>query len=172
MNALPTENPVRGSILSAKQKFVPEIIILKMEDRSWTGGLVQGEGCIFSDYRKGGHSTCLDISVGMTDPAPVFRFSDLVGLTRPSRPKKHANIRMKPYWRKDVIGLRALRVLSEIQPFLTGERLKEAQKALTFFSPRGHHRGCFRPVDIWPSDEFPLRRRPRYLTSTETVTRK
>src|SRR2546428_6490170 len=86
-----------------------------------------------------------DLSVGMTDPAPVFRFSDLVGLTRPSRPKQHANIRMKPYWRKDVIGLRALRVLSEIQPFLTGVRLKEDQKALTFFSTRGIQRRCIRP---------------------------
>src|SRR2546425_9974802 len=117
MKALPTGNPVRGTILSPKQKFLPEIIILKMEDRSWTGGLVQGEGCIFSHYRKGGHSTCLDLSVGMTDPAPVFRFSDLVGMKRPSKPKQRANVKLKPLWRKDITGLRALRVLSEIQSF-------------------------------------------------------
>src|SRR2546428_2527727 len=112
-----------------------------------------------------------DLSVGMTDSAPVFRFSDLVGLTRPSRPKQRANVKLKPLWRKDIAGLRAFRVLHEIQPFLAGERLRGAQKALTFFSPMGYHRGWFRPIDVWPPNEFPLRgRRGRYLfKSTETV---
>jgi hypothetical protein len=97
----------------------------------------------------------------MTDPAPVFKFSDVVGLPRPSKakPAQTANPNHKPKWLKAVTGLRALRVLREIQPFLFGEKSREVEKALTFFSPTGYRDGCFRPIEIWPREEFPLRRR-------------
>jgi hypothetical protein len=145
----------------SERSDVPEIVIGALEDRSWVGGLAQGEGCTQSHYAKIVDSTAIELSVSMIDPAPVFQFSDIVGLARPSKPKpaQTANPNYKPKWLKSVIGLRALRVLKEIQPFLFGEKSREVEKALTFFSPTGYRQGHFRPIDIWPREEFPLRRR-------------
>jgi hypothetical protein len=50
-----------------------------------------------------------------------------------------------------------MRVLNEISPFLVGGKLKEAEKALIFFAPTGHHPGKLKSRDIWPPEEFPLR---------------
>lgn len=140
---------------------IPEVIIPALEDRSWAGGLTQGEGCTQSHYARLVDYTTIELSVSMTDPAPVFKFSDVVGLPRPSKPKpaQAASPNNKPKWLKGVTGLRALRVLREIQPFLFGEKWREVEKALAFFSPTGYRSGCFRPIDIWPREEFPLRRR-------------
>ncbi len=145
----------------SERRDIPAVVIGALEDRSWVGGLAQGEGCTGSHYAKQVDSTAIELSVLMTDPAPVFQFSDIVGLARPSKPKpiQTANPNYKPKWRKSVSGLRALRVLSEIQPFLFGEKSREVTKALAFFSPTGYRDGCFRPIEIWPPEEFPLRRR-------------
>jgi hypothetical protein len=90
----------------------------------------------------------------MTDPEPIFKFSDHVGLTHPSKPVKNHD--WKPNWHKNIAGLRALRLLREIGPFLLGGKRKEAERAIDFFSPSGSHRGRFRNCDIWPSSEFSL----------------
>jgi len=105
--------------------------------------------------------TTVELSISMTDPAPVFQFADIVGLPRPSKPKppRIAEPNSKPKWMKGVTGLRALRALEEIRPFLFGEKAREVERALAFFSPTGYRDGCFRPIDIWPRKEFPLRRR-------------
>jgi hypothetical protein len=146
--------------LSGRQE-IPEVIIPSIEDRSWVGGLTQGEGCTQSHYARLVDSTTIELSVSMTDPAPVFKFSGIVGLPRPSKPKPvlAASPNYKPKWLKGVTGLRALRVLKEIRPFLFGEKSREVEKALAFFSPTGYRAGCFRPIEIWPRDAFPLRRR-------------
>ena len=140
---------------------IPTVVIRALEDRSWVGGLSQGEGCTQSHYARLVDSTTIELSISMTDPAPVFKFSDIVGLARPSKPKplQIANPNYKPKWLKGVTGLRALRVLREIQPFLFGEKAREVERALAFFSPTGYRNGCFRPNEIWPREEFPLRRR-------------
>ena len=52
---------------------------------SWVGGLIQGEGCIESHYVKSMDSTAIQLAFGMTDPEPIFKLCDLVGLSRPSR---------------------------------------------------------------------------------------
>ena len=107
------------------------------------------------------NSTMIELSISMTDPAPVFQFSGIVGLARPSKPKpvQTGTPNHNPKWLKSVTGLRALRVLGEIQPFLFGEKAREVERALAFFSPTGYRQGHFRPIDIWPREEFPLRRR-------------
>jgi hypothetical protein len=143
----------------SKRPKIPAMVIPTLEDRSWTGGLTQGEGSIESHYMKSVDFTTVVFSVSMTDSAPVLRFSDLVGLPKPSKPKPNTNSMYKAAWRKEVTGLRALKVLREIQPFLLGEKLREAEKALSFFSPNGYRLGHFRPADIWPRDEYPLRKR-------------
>ncbi len=138
---------------------VPEVIITSTDDRAWVGGLVQGEVTLESHYVKMSDSTTLILGLRMTDPHPVFRFADLCGLPRPNRPTERPN-RWQPIWRKDVSGIRALRVLKEIQPFLVGQKLREAQKAFDFFDLNGYRRGCFYSSAIWPPDEFPFRRHP------------
>lgn len=144
-------------IVSPRQRIVPGVVITSAEGRSWVGGLIQGEGCIESHYVKSMDSTAIQLAFGMTDPDPIFKFCALVGMSRPSRPKDdHV---FQPVWVKRAVGLRALRIVQEVHPFLMGEKLREAERALDFFSPRGYHRGCFRPPDIWPTEEFPLRRR-------------
>jgi hypothetical protein len=137
---------------------VPQIIIPSSEARGWVGALIQGEGCISSCYVKVTDSTTIDLSVGMTDPAPIFKFSDYAGTSRPTRPKSHQH--EKPSWTKRVYGRRAFRILQEVLPFLVGEKLREAERALTFFRQDSYYRGCIRPITIWPPSEFPLRRRP------------
>src|SRR4029077_4700583 len=79
------------------------------------------------------------------------------------------NHEWRPQYRKNIAGLRALRVLQEILPFLVGQKLREAQRALEFFGPRGLHRGCYRNGDIWPLNEFPLRTKARGKLSEPTV---
>jgi hypothetical protein len=141
------------------QRKVPEVIISSLENRAWVGGLHQGEGCTQSHYAKRSDSTTVDICVSMTDRAPIYKFSELVGLSPPLGPRIRADARLKPMWRKEFTGLRVLRVLREILPFTVGEKAREIVRALEFFGPAGTRRGCYRPVEIWPPDEFPLRRR-------------
>lgn len=138
---------------------VPEVIIAETNDRAWVGALVQGEGSIGFHYIKVSDSTTLNIDMRMTDSEPVFRFADLCGLSRPERAKKRPN-RWQPIWRKNIAGIRALRILKEIQPFLVGQKLREAEKAFGFFDSNGYRRGCFWSSVIWPPEEFPFRRHP------------
>lgn len=55
----------------------------------------------------------------------------------------------------------------EILPFLIGQKLEEAKRALEFFSPDGYREGKYSAYDVWPDDEFPLRKRglARYAQS-------
>ena len=96
----------------------------------------------------------------MTEAAVIFQYSRLLNLAGPYQPKQ-LNQDSTELWLKQISGMRALRVLTEIRPHLVGERLREAKRALEFFYPDGYHRGGrFTSADIWPQDEFPLRRRP------------
>ena len=147
-------SPVTGS---CRQKSVSEIIIPNMEDRLWVAGLIQGEGCIESFYVEATDCTAMLLTLGMTDSAVVFKYSDLIGLPRPAKP--HIRPGEKPIWRKSIVSLRAIRVLREITPLLLGDKFREAERALTFFDGDGYHEGCVRPQEIWPTGEFPLRRR-------------
>jgi len=140
-----------------RRETTPEIAIPNVEDRYWVAALIQGEGCIESFYVEATDSTALLVTLGMTDSAVVFRYSDLVGLPRPAKP--HIRAEDKPIWRKSIVGMRALRILRGITPLLLGDKLREAERALTFFDDNGYHKGCARPVEIWPTGEFPLRRR-------------
>ena len=151
---IPTANPGIGSF---KQKTIPEVIIPNMEDRYWVAALIQGEGCIESFYVAATDCTAILLTLGMTDSAVVFRFSDLVGLPRPAKPRNRSG--GKPTWRKSIVSMRAIRVLREITPLLLGDKLREAERALTFFDCDGYHEGCARPTQIWPTSEFPLRKR-------------
>ena len=143
----------------AHQRHIPEVIIPSKIGRLWVAGLVQGEGCFQARFYEEYDVTRFNIDVSMADSEPVFKFSDYVGLSHPSKPVKNHD--WKPNWHKNVSGLRAFRVLREIRPFLLGEKLKEAEKALAFFSPDGSHPGCFGNLEVWPRDAFPWRTKKR-----------
>ncbi len=141
------------------QQHIPPTIIATTVGRCWVAALIQGEGCIQSVYRQNEGLTYLELDTSMVDPMPIFRLSAYFGLSRPSKPIKNQN--WKPLWRKSISGLRALRVLQEILPFLVGQKQREAERAVTFFAPRGFHEGKFSTSDIWPRNEFPLRSKKR-----------
>jgi hypothetical protein len=141
-----------------RQGRVPKVIMRNRMDRAWSGALVQGEGAIVAHYSKRVDVTSLDIRVEMTDPDPVFRLCDLGGVARPQKTMP-SQPRRKPKWQCVFGGLRAYRILQEILPFLFGEKLKEAKRALEFFAPAGFTKGRFGGYDVWPFDDFPLRKR-------------
>jgi hypothetical protein len=153
----PRDRPSAPNSRLTNQHRVPEIVITNVEERPWVGALVQGEGCFYPHYVKTSDSTTLAIETRMTDPEPIFKFSDLCGMPRPSRPRLRPGF--KPIWRKGILGIRALRIAREIQPFLFGEKKEEAEKAIVFFGPHGYHRGRFNASDVWPSNQFQLRRK-------------
>jgi hypothetical protein len=144
------------------QRNIPAVIIPTTVGRCWVAGLVQGEGCFQARFRKQVDATYLNLDVSMADPEPIFTFSDYVGLSHPLKPVRNHD--WKPNWHKNVSGLRALRVLQEVHPYLLGEKLKEAEKAVTFFTPYGIHSGCFGNLDVWPTSEFHWRTKRRGST--------
>lgn len=150
-----------------QQSLVPLVLIAENEQRAWVGALIQGEGCIQCRYVEESGSTQLQLSLSMVDPAPIFTLARYYGLQSPRKPTK--NHQWKPLWRKNISGLRALRTLQEILPFLRGQKRNEANKAIVFFSPDGYHGGHFGNEDIWPRDEFPLRSKRRGSTQSDLI---
>lgn len=150
-----------------RQSLVPEVLILSNESRAWVGALIQGEGCIQCRYYKEMQSTGLQLDTSMVDPAPIRKLAECYGLPAPSKTTK--NHEWKPLWRKNIAGLRAIRILREILPFLEGDKRREAEKAIDFFSPDGYHLGRFGNANIWPSTEFPLRTKRRGTATPENV---
>ena len=160
----PAEWRRRPHLSLAMQKDIPEVVIQTTVGRAWVAGLIQGEGCIQSVYKKKSDSTYLELHTGMTDVGPINRLAGYLGLAPPSKAAK--NHEWKPLWRKNIAGLRALRVLHEVMPWLVGQKEREARRAIAFFGPRGYHRGEFRNGDIWPRVEFPLRSKRRGMNTT------
>jgi hypothetical protein len=133
------------------EEKVPDVIIPARLDRIWVAGMMQTRrGRIQSKFVRRLRATYLEIELVMADPAPVFAFSDYVGLPRPSRPFNNR-------WHRDVVGLRAFRVLQEIRPILLGRRLREAERAIDLFAPDGIRPGRIEDTDIWSTSEFPWR---------------
>jgi hypothetical protein len=150
--------PVRG----INQGKIPDVIVPIGVERIWVAGLIQTRGRIQAKFSRQNDATYLKIDLAMVDPEPVFIFSDCVGLSRPSNPVKNR-------WHRDIIGSRAFKVLQEIRSTLLGEKLKEAEKGISFFAPDGIHPGRFTELDIWPPSEFPWRIRRRGLPSSDTA---
>ena len=154
----PTEWRLKPYVSIIRQERVPKVIITVEGGRNWVAALVQGEGCIKTHYSKRFDVTSLEIYVAMTDSAPIFSFCDLVGKGRPQRAMPGRN-GWKPVWWTAIGGLRAYRVLQEILPFLLGQKFEEAKRGLEFFTPAGYTDGCFGGYEVWPENEFPLRKR-------------
>ena len=105
----------RPSLREFMQRKIPDVIIPTLIARRWVAGLVQGETCIQSIYRKFMDTTYLDLDTAMVDPAPIYKLSEYYQMPPPSAPIRNHD--WSPQWRKNVHGLRALRVL-------TGDRLR------------------------------------------------
>lgn len=152
----PIEWRLKPYVGSKRRQRVPQEIISTVEGRFWVAALIQGEGCIRVHYSKRSHLTAVELVTVMGDPAPIFTLSDYVGASRRLKPKLNNN--GNPMWLSVVGGLRAYRVLQEIRPFLLGQKLREAERALEFFAPYGYRRGHHGGYDVWPRSEFPLRK--------------
>jgi hypothetical protein len=154
----PSHWRLKPSVSRQRRGRVPDVILPLAPGRAWVACLMQGEGLIGTHYSKKADATALELRVGMTDSAPVFRFCDLVGIGRPKKPSPRASPQ-KPVWFGAAGGLRAYRVLQEVLPFLLGQKLDEASRALMYFAPDGYRNGRHGGYDVWPASEFPLRRR-------------
>jgi hypothetical protein len=126
----PVEWSRRPGVRLQRQSLVPGVAITSDGLRAWVGALIQAECCIHSHYVKKTDSTNVDITIGMTDPAPVIKFAKLYGLPGPSRPKNLTGHRLKPIWVKDISGVRAYRVLREVLPHLYGEKERGRESAI------------------------------------------
>ncbi len=154
----PLEWGLKPGVSRQRRGRVPDVILKTDRDRAWVAALHQGEGCLTTHYSKESDTTALAIAVRMTDPAPIFKFCDLCGVGRPKKPSPRLPP-WKPLWSAAIEGLRAFRVLQEILQDLTGQKLDEAKRALEFFAPNGRRKGRHGAYEVWPDDEFPLRKR-------------
>jgi AraC-like DNA-binding protein len=154
----PSRWRLKPGVSRQRRALVPHVIIQTERERVRVATLHQGEGCLLVHYLKRSDETSLQLRIGMTDPAPIFRFCDSCGVSRPKRstPKDPP---WKPMWLGVVDGLRAYRVVQEILPFLEGEKLMEAKRALEFFAPDGRRKGRYGAYDVWPANQFLLRKR-------------
>ena len=141
----PPEWNLKPAVSRQRRGRVPDVVLKSDVDRAWIACLTQGEGCIKTHYSKKTNSTAIEIGVNMTDPQPVFRFSDLVGVHRPKKAKPREGD-LKPAWYTVVGGLRAYRVLQEIVPFLLGQKLEEAKRSLEALRTGRVPRRLFRRV--------------------------
>ncbi|MDA4115200.1 MAG: hypothetical protein OK442_01435 [Thaumarchaeota archaeon] len=124
--------------------------------KAYVGIILGTEGGMTLGYQSHRAITELRLIVSMTDRPWVAKFSELCGLGPPRHipPSKPG---YKEVWQKTIKGLRALIVLRDVLPYLMGEKLREAQAALDFFSPTGYRKGRFRPADVWTPVSFPYR---------------
>lgn len=145
--------------MEANHYRVPEVIIPDELDRAWAASLIGGEGCIAANCVKKRNKTMLIIAVRMSDKTWMDQFARLVNLP-PSggRPRGVCKV----MWDKTLAGLRALRFLNEILPYLYGSKKAEAERAIEFFRPTGYHAGRCSSAIIWPATELPLRKRPMF----------
>src|SRR2546427_5193592 len=131
LNRLGLEVPphwgLKPSVGKQRRGLVPEVIDQTERDRAWVAALHQGEVCLATHYQRRSGETSLQLRVGMTDSAPIFRFCDSCGTGRPKRPTPR-KIPWKPMWIGAVGGLRANRVLQEIFQFLSGQKLEGARR--------------------------------------------
>jgi hypothetical protein len=126
--------------------------------KAYVGVILGTEGGITLGYQSNRAITELRLIVSMTDRPWVAKFSELCGLG-PPRHIPPAKSGYKEVWQKTLKGLRALIVLKDVLPYLMGEKLREAQTAMDFFSPTGYRKGRFRPADVWTPVSFPYRYR-------------
>lgn len=129
-------------------------IIESESSKAYVGIILGTEGGITLGYQRPRGITELRLIVGMTDRPWVAKFSELCGLGPARRIAPHKP-GYKEVWQKVVKGLRALIILRDVLPYLMGEKLREAQAAIDFFSPTGYRKGKFRPADVWTPASFP-----------------
>lgn len=94
--------------------------------------------------------TALVIIVEMTDREWVARFAEAIRVS-PPRDKGQVILlpNRRPKFRRGASGLRALRILVEVMPYLYGQKLLEAKRAVEYFSPTGYTEGCHKAAEIW-----------------------
>jgi hypothetical protein len=131
-------------------------IIESETSKAYVSVILGTEGGMTLGYQSRREITELRLIVGMTDRPWVAKFSELCGLGPPRRVPPHKP-GYKEVWQKTIKGLRALIILNGVLSYLMGEKLREAQAAIEFFSPTGYRKGRFRPAGVWRSAGFRYR---------------
>lgn len=150
--------------LGTLRKQSPTSILGSPEARMWVGLMIGTECGLQASYEEKGGHTRLKISLGMTDRVYVARFAELCGVS-PPRLARSKSVNNSDVWSREVTGLRAIIILKEALPYLLGEKRRQAERALEFFSPTGYRRGRFSSRDVWPRPLFPIRKGPRHVGS-------
>ncbi|MBI2649449.1 MAG: helix-turn-helix domain-containing protein [Thaumarchaeota archaeon] len=140
----------RLECLAKAWKHVPMPVIRTKGDRRFVGTMIGTEGSISCSYDAEELDTALVIIVEMTDREWVARFAEAIRVS-PPRDKGQAILlpNRRPKFRRGASGLRALRILVEVMPYLYGQKLLEAKRAVEYFSPTGYTEGCHRAAEIW-----------------------
>ncbi len=128
---------------------VPLVILSDPQSRVFVGTMIGTEGCITCSYNKRQDHTELVIRLDMTDREWVAKFASAVGLRNPPAEGRHLGGNHSPTFTRNPMGLRALRILNEVLPFLYGVKKEEALRAIEFFSPTGYRKGVHRPAEIF-----------------------
>ncbi|MDV3278410.1 MAG: hypothetical protein LYZ69_08110 [Nitrososphaerales archaeon] len=134
---------------SRHRRPVPFVVIGTEQDRVFVGTLIGTEGATTCRYEPKQRKTALLVVVEMTDRDYIARFAEIVGLSQPMSAGRLTLPGHKPKFRRTLMGLRALRVLREVLPFMYGVKKREAQRAIDFFSPTGYREGRIAPDEIW-----------------------
>lgn len=85
------------------------------EDRAWTAGIVDGEGCIGAYIQNGCGRTQLQVAVGNTDERMISRLEKLWGNKSWYRGKLYGGRR---FWKWQTTDKRAGEFLKQIRPYL------------------------------------------------------
>lgn len=136
-------------ILDAIRNPVPLVILPDLPSRVFVGTMIGTEGCITCAYNRRQDHTELVIRLDMTDREWVAKFASSVGLSDPPVEGRHLGGNHKPTFTRNPMGLRALRILNEVLPFLYGVKKEEALRVIAFFSPTGYRKGVHRPAEIF-----------------------
>ncbi|MDV3293522.1 MAG: hypothetical protein LYZ70_04565 [Nitrososphaerales archaeon] len=131
------------------RKPVPSVVLLDVEARVFVATMIGTEGCITCTYNKRQNQTELVLRIDMTDREWVAKYATTVGLSPPPVEGRYHGEHRRRIFTRNPMGLRALRILKEILPYLYGTKRQEASRAIGFFSPTGYVKGIHRPAEIF-----------------------
>lgn len=93
----------------------------------WAAGFVDGEGCIFIQYRRPTRTHYLKLTVPQLNPAPLYILQSLFGGAL--RPKAGRTAPYRRLWIWEVSSRQAADAIQEMRPYLV---VKGAEAAVAF----------------------------------------
>lgn len=132
-----------------RRKSVPLLVLGDLEARVFVATMIGTEGSVTCSYNGRQKQTELVVRLDMTDREWVAKFASAVGLSPPPAEGRYHGENRRKVFTRNPMGLRALRILNEVLPYLYGTKRAEALRAIDFFSPTGYRTGIHRPAEIF-----------------------